>query len=363
MNFIAKLLLRTLPKGIFAILRIVTDMREAQKGGLSAHTLYCWSAREPCVEDYGEFPAKASWARSKVAFRERSVCMFDEAVLFVRTGDIMVGGKMVAGCGSGIKGTVMTTPWARLLKVLKTVFGGIRRLPVKENGYVFVKSNGYYHFLMESLVQTLLALKSHPDAEVLVAKREYMGFVREYVELLKERGVIKHVNMVEGEVVRVPRYVVCDLESDSSCVCGLSVSLLRSAFCETSGCGERKVFVTRRGRRMFDNQEEIENTMAALGFEVVDTAPMNIEDEIEFFSGVSFVVANHGAGLTNIIYAPTGAKVIELFSPKWLHDVYFRLAKACGHTYGLCVAKQKDGESGWGRIDCAELRRMVSGME
>lgn len=364
MKFVSKLLLRILPKGIYAMLRVVADMRDGQKGALAGHTLSCDVARGPCTEEYGEFPAKSDWARQRMSFRERAVFMFDEADVFVRTGDVAVGGNLVSGCGSGIKGTIMVAPWARLFKAIAFVFCARRRIPSNRDGYVFVKANGYYHFIMESLVQTLLALKLHPSAEVLVSSCEYKGFVREYLDLLAKNGSIRRILPVDGELLNVPRYVVCELEADSASVCSSSVELLRSVLCRgIPAKGGRKVFVTRKGRRAFDNQEEVEKAMSALGFEVVDTAPMGIEDEIKFFSGVSFLVANHGAGLTNMIFSPKGAKVVELFSPKWLHDVYFRLAKACGHTYGMCVAKQKDRESDWGRIDCTELRRMVSEME
>ena len=362
MSFIAKILLRIIPKGIFAMLRIVTDMREAQKDcRLATRTLACESVRAPCVEDYGEFPIDAKWARTKIAFRERHVCMFDLADVFVRTGDVMVGGMMISGCGSGVKGTIMVTPGARLLKVFSFFAGGIRRVPENNAGYVFVKANGYYHFVMESLVQMMLALKCHPQSEVLVAKNEYRGYVREYMELLQKNGAVGRVRLVDGEVIRVPNYVVCNLESDSSSICTSSIELLRSALCGDVVVGNgRRVFITRRGRRAFDNQEEIENFMAALGFEIVDTAPMDIASEIRFFSSVSFVVANHGAGLTNIIYAPKGIKVVELFSPKWLHDVYFRLSKACGHSYSLCMAETPPTGTGWGNIDCDKLGHLIS---
>ncbi|GAL83787.1 hypothetical protein MYP_1015 [Sporocytophaga myxococcoides] len=72
---------------------------------------------------------------------------------------------------------------------------------------------------------------------------------------------------------------------------------------EFSQAGRRIYLKRSRSRlRFVENEEEIENVLINLGFQVVDAALLNLEEQVRLFSSVRFLVAIHGAGLTNIFF-------------------------------------------------------------
>jgi len=204
-------------------------------------------------------------------------------------------------------------------------------------------------------------LEVAPEATVLVEKDRYSGYYKDYVDRLVELGVIKKTHYIRSnELLSVRNLVMTSREEDSGMFSHAAVSLIRNTFtslgAKVSAQADRKIFLTRRKRR-FDNQDELEKIAEELGYELVDTEGMSVLSQIELFRSISAVVTNHGAGLTNLIYAHPGTRVVELFSNNWLNDCYFRLARQCEHQYDCMISAP--GTS-WGVIDVTEFRRKLT---
>ncbi len=92
------------------------------------------------------------------------------------------------------------------------------------------------------------------------------------------------------------------------------------------GQATRRLFVSRRdnARRSVLNEDEIFLALAPLGFERVVPGEMSVAEQIATFSGARTIVAAHGAALTNMIFAPRGATIIELTSGAIEHMNLFR---------------------------------------
>ena len=76
----------------------------------------------------------------------------------------------------------------------------------------------------------------------------------------------------------------------------------------------RKFYIPRTNKRVVQNETELVNLLD--GFEVFDPGRHSFEEQIEAFSEAEAVVGVHGAGLTNILFAPEGCRVLELFPPR-----------------------------------------------
>lgn len=89
----------------------------------------------------------------------------------------------------------------------------------------------------------------------------------------------------------------------------------------TPGGGRRKLFISRagnsqpQGRRLL-NENEIANFAREQGFEIIRCEELSFEAQVTLFSEASVIVGSHGAGLTNIIFAPHTAKIIEMIGPR-----------------------------------------------
>jgi hypothetical protein len=89
------------------------------------------------------------------------------------------------------------------------------------------------------------------------------------------------------------------------------------------------------------NEDEVLAALAPLGFVSYTMEELSFEDEVRLFSQAEIVVATHGAGLTNMIFAPQNLTVIELFSSSadsFGSACFFVLAQALGFRYGCLGA-------------------------
>jgi Glycosyltransferase 61 len=127
--------------------------------------------------------------------------------------------------------------------------------------------------------------------------------------------------------------------------------------------------------RHVTNEDEVISALAPLGFVVYKLENLSFTDQVRLFSQAEMVVAPHGAGLANIIFAQN-LTVIELFDSQGTPD-YFLLSNALGFRYG-CLASGDRDEKNKSRImyeysrfskkysgilvDSAKLRTLVGEM-
>jgi len=97
----------------------------------------------------------------------------------------------------------------------------------------------------------------------------------------------------------------------------------------------RKLYIPRTNKRVVQNETELVNLLD--GFEVFDPGRHSFEEQIEAFSEAEAVVGAHGAGLTNLLFAPEGCRVLELFPPRGGTAAFACLANALNHDYDLAI--------------------------
>jgi len=76
---------------------------------------------------------------------------------------------------------------------------------------------------------------------------------------------------------------------------------------------------------------------------IVDAAKISPQQQLQTFASTSLLIAQHGAGLANMLWMPSGGTVVEIQPPRPTYEPpFFRnLAAACGHSY-LRVSQQHD---------------------
>ncbi len=96
----------------------------------------------------------------------------------------------------------------------------------------------------------------------------------------------------------------------------------------------RKIYVTRRGAtvRRLKNEVAVVSYLEALGFECVVLEGMPLPEQMRLFASIDVLVAQHGAALTNLLYAKPSLRVVEILSNARC-QIYESLATALGLTY------------------------------
>ncbi len=106
--------------------------------------------------------------------------------------------------------------------------------------------------------------------------------------------------------------------------------------------GER-LYISRadaRWRRLV-NEEEMLERLAREGFRSVLLEGLSFRAQVDLFSRVEYVVAPHGAGLTNLLFAPVRGRVVELFAPRYINACFYEIAIAVGLRYGYVVGDRE----------------------
>lgn len=111
-----------------------------------------------------------------------------------------------------------------------------------------------------------------------------------------------------------------------------------------------KVYISRgkaKARRVI-NEKDVIAVLKEHGFRVVLFEDCPFEQQVKIILNARYVVSNHGAGLTNILFLPPGSSVFELRKRGDSHNnCYFALASALDlkYYYQLCKPENPDEDA------------------
>ena len=193
--------------------------------------------------------------------------------------------------------------------------------------FIFLPSNGYYHWLIEDLPVFLKSLAVAPTSKVLLP-RNAASYVREVARLINNEIVLF------DSPVRVERLVMTGKTAGiGNPLVGLTphpadVAILREVFAQyrKSGPCDRKLYLSRLGqKRSPANEAALLVEMEKEGFERFDGARMSLAAQITLFSSARQLIGLHGAALSNVVWTPEGSHVCEIFSSGYMPSCYSAL--------------------------------------
>lgn len=140
-----------------------------------------------------------------------------------------------------------------------------------------------------------------------------------------------------------------------------AVAWLRQEFLKSkpsAASSPKRIYLTRRdaAQRRVLNETEVVAFLEAAGFSVICPGELSLAEQIDLFRNVEIVVAAHGAGATNMVFAPPGATLIELFGDNYINGCFWALANVLGQKYGFVT-----GPATWldYEISIPHLRRVM----
>jgi capsular polysaccharide biosynthesis protein len=195
-------------------------------------------------------------------------------------------------------------------------------------------SENYYHWLLESLARwKILQAAGCSDYDFVLLGNQPSRFQDETMDRL---GVplAKRLRCSKNFTYQFERLIVPAMPFPPENVPDWVCMWLRALF-PPGKAGPEKIYLSRRGanRRRLVNEAELEVRLAGLGFTCVQPERLSVAQQVELLSAARCVVAPHGAALTNMVFAPPGAMLLELFHPQHKNHCIKHLAAACGHYY------------------------------
>jgi hypothetical protein len=85
--------------------------------------------------------------------------------------------------------------------------------------------------------------------------------------------------------------------------------------------------------RRLVNEGEIAGYLQGEGFEVLTLTGMGFDEQVERLVTAEMVIGPHGSGLTNILFAPAGATVIELMPHDQVNHCFWLMSNVLGLRY------------------------------
>lgn len=200
-------------------------------------------------------------------------------------------------------------------------------------GVLATRGDGnYYHFLHDAIARLGVLEQSTLPAPERWYVPAGMRFQRELLDLVGI-GAESRIDAADHPHVRADVLVVPGLPATTEKNAPWVGEFLRSRLLDPAlaAAPRRRVYITRgpsANNRTVVNDAEVLSLLSERGFELVDPGELSVRDQIETFATASVIVATHGAALANLVFAPFGTTVIELFPAGCLLPDYWRMA--CG---------------------------------
>jgi capsular polysaccharide biosynthesis protein len=200
-------------------------------------------------------------------------------------------------------------------------------------------SYGYFHWLTDVLTR-LYVVRKRVNQFVLLLPAAYETL--EFVQAsLKCFGVTEVDYVRQNEVIRcrrlfMPSHTAPSGHYNEGAIRGVRALLLNCFGAVESRGNSERIYVS-RGRapkRRLLNEEPTREVLEEFGFETIYAEDYSFAQQVEIFSRARYIVSNHGAGLTNMLFAREGGSVLELrHHTDAINNCYFTLAAALGLNY------------------------------
>ena len=121
-----------------------------------------------------------------------------------------------------------------------------------------------------------------------------------------------------------------------------------------------RLYIPRRagGWRCVRNDEQVARTLESRGFTTVRPETLSLREQVRLFARSSMIVGLHGAGLTNVLFAPR-ASVLELIG-SYGGGEFYSLAAALGNPYAAMACNPVGHDV---RVDMAVLNATIDRLE
>ncbi len=167
----------------------------------------------------------------------------------------------------------------------------------------------YYHLLTDLLSHLVDA----PRFPVLVP--EFMPIV--FLDFLREAGF--EVQVLGADVFHVEKLIIPEMKTPEWNIDKVKKirtflkNLYPKLFYQEKKSQER-IYVSRKlaVKRHLTNEDDFLGVLEKHEFQKVYLEQMSIREQVELFSSASHVIGPHGAGLTNVIFAPFDVKILEI---------------------------------------------------
>lgn len=224
-----------------------------------------------------------------------------------------------------------------------------QRLPAgKPYVRVHTSYRGYYHWLLESVPKLLEAQRSLPDFTLLLPASYTDAFYADTLRLLKLDAITRLHPQTMYQVPELAMPTLAEAQGDYSAP---AMRAVKAMFLAAAGISQEqadaptRLYISRRKapRRKVLNEAEVEQLLGRYGFQCVCFEDFAFEDQLRLCASANVLVSMHGAGLSNMIFMPEKATVVEFRKfDDGLNYFFTGLGETLGYQYHLLYCAAAD---------------------
>jgi capsular polysaccharide biosynthesis protein len=191
-------------------------------------------------------------------------------------------------------------------------------------------------------------------------------YERQYLSLL---GLHEDALLNTNYIDPVPQSMIISNLQRHRLLTPTRITSLRNAFLgEAQGTknGGRRMYLSREGaKREVLNEAEVRQVVSSYDLEVIESMPVDVEEQIRMFSEASLIVSPHGSGLTNLVWCSPGTRVIELFTASFLSHLYSHISHVLRlrHVYLVDNAREPHHWTHMHKDMVVDVRALATALE
>ena len=198
---------------------------------------------------------------------------------------------------------------------------------------------GYFHWLADVLPRLITVSEQLKDLFLLLPRRyQEMEFVQASLKTFSIGG-IEYIE--PDEVLLCWKLLVPTQTAPSG---HYNEGLIREVRSLQVDCyandvrdrADNRIYISRSQapKRRISNEAEVIEVLRQFDFRIVRTEELSFPEQVRVASGSRYIVSNHGAGLTNILFMNPASSVFELRRTNdRINNCYFTLASALNLNY------------------------------
>ena len=215
------------------------------------------------------------------------------------------------------------------------------------------ESHNYYHWLSDVLPRIRLYSKVFDQVdhfcvassvpEKFLDVLPLFGIPKEKTMLVTDNEKLHFDNLfvasLPGSEGRSPKWAV-DFVRQKLLPAKAKTSLSRKIYFKRGTALERKIL----------NEDQVISLLTAKGFEIIEPDKFSITEQAALIHDAKIVAGFHSAALTNLLFAPEGCVVIEIYSPDYFRtDCFYTITGMLKMNYWYILGS-KPQNAGWGDI-------------
>jgi hypothetical protein len=228
----------------------------------------------------------------------------------------------------------------------------------------------FFHFLFDRLPRIFYLLSRFGIGDkpfVILTNQDPPGFQRDIYRFLSAR----HPNLTFAAVPEHERwclpalYMIDDMQPVRRTfmppdAVAFFRDLVIGGYGLSPAAPHRRLYINRSDarKRNVHNEAQIWPSFERRGFSSIAAGKLSFRDQVALFAEAEAIVGPHGAGFSNLLFAPSAAKVLEISNIERVKSVYFLLTKAMGQQY-LPVVGGKGGRNEWFRVNPSTIEHAL----